>query len=133
MNIMIDAMGGDNAPVAPLLGAAAAVRAYGVTVTAVGRKDAIGAAAKEHNISMQGIAVQHAETAVAGHRDRHARLGHRVHGRGDERRIDPDATGEARARVGLTRDDVGVAGKQHHVVVRESNEAKGVGLVHTQS
>ena len=64
MNIMIDAMGGDNAPVAPLLGAAAAVRAYGVTVTAVGRKDAIGAAAKEHNIPMQGIAVQHAEDVI---------------------------------------------------------------------
>lgn len=36
MNIIIDAMGGDNAPKEILLGAAAAVREYGVQITAVG-------------------------------------------------------------------------------------------------
>ena len=38
MNIIIDAMGGDNAPKEILLGAAAAVREYGVQITAVGRR-----------------------------------------------------------------------------------------------
>ena len=36
MNIIIDAMGGDNAPKEILLGAAAAVREYDVQITAVG-------------------------------------------------------------------------------------------------
>ena len=38
MNIIIDAMGGDNAPAEVLKGAADAVREYGVAVTAVARK-----------------------------------------------------------------------------------------------
>ena len=36
MNIIIDAMGGDHAPVEMLKGAAQAVQEYGVNITAVG-------------------------------------------------------------------------------------------------
>lgn len=46
MNIIIDAMGGDNAPKEILLGAAAAVREYGVQITAVGRRRDIEACAR---------------------------------------------------------------------------------------
>lgn len=48
MNIIIDAMGGDNAPKEILLGAAAAVREYGVQITAVGRRRDIEACAREN-------------------------------------------------------------------------------------
>lgn len=64
MNIIIDAMGGDNAPAANLLGAAEAVREYGVTVTAVGHADKISAAVKEHGIDMAGINVVHAPEVI---------------------------------------------------------------------
>jgi len=47
MNIIIDAMGGDNAPKEILLGAAAAVREYGVQITAVGRRRDIEACAAD--------------------------------------------------------------------------------------
>ena len=55
MNIIIDAMGGDNAPKEILLGAAAAVREYGVQITAVGRRRDIEACARENGIDMAGI------------------------------------------------------------------------------
>ena len=60
----------------------------------------------------------------------HARLGDGVHRARDERRGDRDAAGEPRRGVGLARDDVGVAGQQHDVVVGESDESERVGLVH---
>ncbi len=63
MNIIIDAMGGDNAPKEILLGAAAAVREYGVSVTAVGRKADMEACARENNIDFTGFTlVDAAET-----------------------------------------------------------------------
>ncbi len=65
MNIIVDAMGGDNAPLAILQGAALAVREYGVTITAVGREETINALVKQHGIDMTGIAVVHAEDAIA--------------------------------------------------------------------
>ena len=47
MNIIIDAMGGDNAPKEILLGAARAVKELGVDVTAVGRRADIDACVRE--------------------------------------------------------------------------------------
>ena len=41
MRIIIDAMGGDNAPQAPVLGAIRAKRELGVDVTLVGRREDI--------------------------------------------------------------------------------------------
>ena len=52
MKIIVDAMGGDNAPKEILLGAAAAVREYGVQITAVGRRRDIEACARENGIDM---------------------------------------------------------------------------------
>ena len=41
-----------------------------------------------------------------------------------------DAPGEPGGGVGLARDDVGVPGQEHHVVVGESDESEGIRLVH---
>ena len=46
MNIIIDAMGGDNAPLEILKGAADAVKEYGVQITAVGSADSIAKTAQ---------------------------------------------------------------------------------------
>lgn len=64
MKIIIDAMGGDNAPKEILMGAAAAVQEYGVEIIAVGHKEKIDACAREHGISMQGITVVHAADEI---------------------------------------------------------------------
>ena len=71
MNIIIDAMGGDNAPGEILRGAAGAVREYGIEVTAVGDSAAIEAAAKEGGISLQGITVVHASAGNLNARRAH--------------------------------------------------------------
>lgn len=42
MRIIIDAMGGDNAPRAPVLGALKAAQELGVDITLVGRREEIG-------------------------------------------------------------------------------------------
>ena len=41
MRILIDAMGGDNAPQAPVMGALRAVKELGVSVTLIGQKEKI--------------------------------------------------------------------------------------------
>ena len=65
MNIIIDAMGGDNAPAEILKGAAQAVRDYGVSITAVGDEKKIAAAVKEHAIDMTNIRVVHASEEIS--------------------------------------------------------------------
>lgn len=77
MNIIIDAMGGDNAPGEILRGAAGAVREYGIEVTAVGDSAAIEAAAKEGDISLQGITVVHASEAISMHDEPTAAIRHK--------------------------------------------------------
>ena len=77
MNIIIDAMGGDNAPGEILRGAAGAVREYGIEVTAVGDSAAIEAAAKEGGISLQGITVVHASEAISMHDEPTAAIRHK--------------------------------------------------------
>lgn len=64
MNIIIDAMGGDLAPLAPLQGAARAVQELGVTVTAVGHKEKMAVAIREGSISMEGITLVHAADVI---------------------------------------------------------------------
>ena len=44
MKIIVDAMGGDNAPMAPVMGAVQANREYGVEIILVGRGEEIGRA-----------------------------------------------------------------------------------------
>ncbi len=64
MKIIIDAMGGDNAPKEMLLGAAAAVREYGVQIVAVGRREQIEECAKENGIELAGITVANASETI---------------------------------------------------------------------
>ena len=59
MKIILDAMGGDNAPKELLLGAAAAVKELGVEIIAVGDEEKIGACARE-----KGITVKHAAETI---------------------------------------------------------------------
>lgn len=50
MKIIVDAMGGDNAPKAPVLGAIAAAKAFGVEIVLVGQSDKILECLKEEGI-----------------------------------------------------------------------------------
>ena len=50
MKIILDAMGGDNAPEAPVLGAIEAAKTFGTQITLVGRGEAILEVLKKHNI-----------------------------------------------------------------------------------
>ncbi len=64
MNIIIDAMGGDNAPAEVLKGAAQAVQEYGVSITAVGDAGKIEAAVQAEGIDMTGITVVNATQVI---------------------------------------------------------------------
>lgn len=64
MKIIIDAMGGDNAPLAPLHGAADAVKELGVEIIAVGDEKLLADTAAQHNIDMTGITVRHASEVI---------------------------------------------------------------------
>ncbi len=55
MNIIIDAHGGDNAPVEVLRGAVLAVKEYGVQITLCGVEDAIREAAERSGVPLAGI------------------------------------------------------------------------------
>jgi glycerol-3-phosphate acyltransferase PlsX len=55
MKIILDMMGGDNAPLAPLDGAAQAVKEYGVQIIGLGDKALLRKTAAEHSISLDGI------------------------------------------------------------------------------
>lgn len=71
MKIILDAMGGDHAPEAPVLGAIEAVKAYGVDIILVGRGEAILEVLKKHGIDNlpSGIEIAHAEDVVDMHDD----------------------------------------------------------------
>jgi len=67
MNIILDAHGGDNAPLEVIKGAAMAVREYGVQVTLCGRQDDILAAAEQSGIplaNLEGIKIAPAAQAM---------------------------------------------------------------------
>lgn len=69
MKIIIDAMGGDNAPLAPLQGAAAAVKELGVQVIAVGAQDVLTKTAAENSIDLEGITIVHAADVIDMHEE----------------------------------------------------------------
>ena len=50
MKIILDAMGGDLAPEAPVLGAVEAAKAYGAEITLVGRGEAILEVMRKHGM-----------------------------------------------------------------------------------
>ena len=71
MKIILDAMGGDNAPEAPVLGAIEAAKTFGTQITLVGRGEAILEVLKKHNIDTlpAGMEVANADDVVDMHDD----------------------------------------------------------------
>ena len=71
MKIILDAMGGDLAPEAPVMGAIDAVKAYGAEITLVGRGDEILEVLKKNGIDNlpEGMEVCHADDVVDMHDD----------------------------------------------------------------
>ncbi len=71
MKIILDAMGGDLAPEAPVLGAIEAAKAYGVEIILVGRGEAILEVLKKHNIDNlpEGMEIANADDVVDMHDD----------------------------------------------------------------
>ena len=66
MRIIVDAMGGDNAPKAPVLGAIQANKEYGVHVTLVGRGEDILTVLRDNGIDRlpEGVEIAHASEVV---------------------------------------------------------------------
>ena len=66
MKIIIDAMGGDNAPQAPVMGAIQANKEYGVSVVLVGRGEEILKVLEDNGISQlpAGVEIAHASEVV---------------------------------------------------------------------
>ena len=71
MKIILDAMGGDLAPEAPVLGALEAAKAYGTEITLVGRGEEILEVLKKNGIENlpQGVEIAHADDVVDMHDD----------------------------------------------------------------
>ena len=71
MKIILDAMGGDHAPQAPVLGAIEAAKLYGSQITLVGRGEEILNVLKQNGIDTlpQGIEIANAEDVVDMHDD----------------------------------------------------------------
>ena len=75
------------------------------------------------------VAVDHPDAAGLRHGDRHARLGHGVHGRGHDRDIQGDVAGDARADVDFGRHHVRETRLQQNVVEGQRLTRGAVGLV----
>ena len=64
MNIFVDAMGGDNAPVEIVKGAVDAVKEYGVPLTLVGKEDIVKQELAKYPYPQDKIKVLHAQTVI---------------------------------------------------------------------
>lgn len=64
MNIILDAMSGDKAPLEIIKGAAMAVQKFNVSLTLVGDADVISSVAGENQISLQGIRIESAKSVI---------------------------------------------------------------------
>lgn len=64
MKIIVDAFGGDNAPLEVIKGSAMAVENLGVEIILTGDEEIIKKVAQENNISLNGISIRHAETVI---------------------------------------------------------------------
>ena len=71
MKIILDAMGGDNAPLAPVLGAVEAAKAFGAQITLVGRGEEILKTLKDNGVVEMptGVSIADAEEIVDMHDD----------------------------------------------------------------
>lgn len=65
MNIIVDAFGGDNAPLEILKGAEMAVKEFNIDVTLTGNRDVITQTAQQHGISLERITIHHADDVIA--------------------------------------------------------------------
>ncbi len=64
MNIVMDAFGGDNAPLEVIKGAIDAKRDFGVDITLVGDEQRIKSCAKENALDISGLKIRHAATVI---------------------------------------------------------------------
>ena len=71
MNIILDAMGGDNAPLAPVMGAIDAAKDFGAQITLVGRGEEILKILRDNGIENlpDGVTIKNAEDVVDMHDD----------------------------------------------------------------
>ena len=71
MKIILDAMGGDNAPMAPVMGAVQAAKDFGAQIILVGRGEEILATLKQQGIDNlpAGLEIVHADGVVDNHED----------------------------------------------------------------
>lgn len=69
MNIIMDAFGGDNAPLAVIAGAAKAVSQLDVDITLTGNEKIIREQAKKNNISLDRISIIHTEEVIDIHEE----------------------------------------------------------------
>ena len=65
MKIIVDAMGGDNAPLAPVQGAIQAAKEYGVEIVLVGRQEDIEKTLQENSLTLPaGVTIRHASEVI---------------------------------------------------------------------
>lgn len=69
MNILIDAFGGDNAPLEVIRGGVRAVQELGVTVTLVGDEQKIRACAEKNRLPLDGMEILHAPAVFDIHEE----------------------------------------------------------------
>ena len=67
--IIVDAFGGDNAPLAVIEGCADAVKEYGVEIVLCGNEDIIRNEAEKNNVSLDGMEIIHTEEVFDMHTD----------------------------------------------------------------
>ena len=61
MKIIVDAFGGDNAPLEIIKGCADSVAEFGINIILTGKEETIRNTAKENNISLDGIEIADCE------------------------------------------------------------------------
>lgn len=69
MKIIVDAMGGDHAPQAPVAAAVKAVSEMGVQIILVGKRDVLEKELKKNNYSGQDITIEDADDVVSNHEE----------------------------------------------------------------
>ena len=65
MNIIVDAFGGDNAPLEIIKGSVEAKNELGIDITFVGNEDIIRKVSKENDINIDGFKIVHADSVIS--------------------------------------------------------------------
>ena len=106
-------------------------RASGPIVTGLEMMPGLGALDEVDLVGLvldREVAVEHAETALAGHRDGHPALGDGVHRGADQRRLEGDLAGQPGGGVDVARRQVGVSREEQDVVVGQPHRGELLGL-----